>query len=151
LQFELADQRCLDLFSGSGALGFEALSRGASQVIMIEKDAQASQLLSRHATTLNQVCNGQALVQRNDATTFLAQQPDATWDVVFIDPPFKMGLAEQCIELLERQQWLHQDSWIYLETEQEWQPQVPAHWQLHREKMAGQVAYRLYYVGSPLN
>ncbi len=150
LQFEITDQRCLDLFAGSGALGFEALSRGASQVIMIEKDSQASQLLSQHAATLNEQCPGQALVQRNDAILFLAQRPDSPWDIVFIDPPFNMGLADDCIALLNQHQWLHEDSWIYLETEHNWQPSVPPHWQLHREKIAGQVAYRLYYVASEL-
>lgn len=146
LQFELQGQRCLDLFAGSGALGFEALSRGAELVLMIEKDGKAARLLSQHASTLNSASHGRALVQPGDALQFLRQQPAAPFDVVFIDPPFRMGLAEHCAELLDRNQWLRPGSWVYLETEQEWLGELPAHWRLHRNKQAGQVCYQLYQV-----
>jgi 16S rRNA (guanine966-N2)-methyltransferase len=144
LQFELAGQRCLDLFGGSGALGFEALSRGAELVVMIEKDAKAAAILTQHATTLNQVSQGQVLLQQGDALQFLRQTPAAPFAVVFIDPPFRMGLAEQCCALLEQYQWLQAGSWVYLETEAEWHGQLPEHWRLHRSKAAGQVSYQLY-------
>lgn len=146
LQFELQGQRCLDLFAGSGALGFEALSRGADLVLMIEKDTKAARLLSQHAQTLNAASHGSALVQPGDALQFLRQQPAAPFDVIFIDPPFRMGLAEHCCQLLEQFRWLHAGSWVYVETEQEWQGQVPPHWRLHRDKNAGQVSYQLYQI-----
>lgn len=146
LQFELAGQRCLDLFAGSGALGFEALSRGANLVLMIEKDAKAARLLTQHAHTLNAASQGSALVQQGDALQFLRQQPAAPFDVVFIDPPFRMALAEHCCQLLDQYHWLRPGSWVYLETEQHWQGQLPPHWRLHRDKNAGQVSYQLYHV-----
>lgn len=146
LQFELVDTRCLDLFAGSGALAFEALSRGAAQVILIEKDSQAARLLAQHASILSQACAGQALVQAADALQFLHQQPAQPFDIVFIDPPFGMDLVERCIDKLVANQWLANRSWVYVETERGLTPQVPVNWQLHREKQAGQVTFRLYQV-----
>jgi len=146
LQFELVDTRCLDLFAGSGALAFEALSRGAAQVILIEKDSQAARLLTQHAITLSQACTGQALVQSADALQFLDQRPAQPFDIVFIDPPFGMSLVERCINKLTQHQWLAEGSWVYIETERDLVPQVPVNWQLHREKQAGQVTFRLYQV-----
>lgn len=146
LQFELADQRCLDLFAGSGALGFEALSRGAAQVILLEKDSQAARLLAQHAERLSAACQGTALVQSGDALNFLQQKPAAPFDVVFVDPPFRMELADSACELLQQNGWLRPGSWVYLETERDWRPNWPANWRLHREKEAGQVAFRLLQV-----
>ena len=150
LQFELLDTRCLDLFAGSGALAFEALSRGAAQVILIEQDTQAARLLTQHATALSPACSGQALVQQADALAFLRQQPVQPFDVVFIDPPFGMGLAERCIEQLVQNSWLAEQSWVYVETERGLAPTVPQSWHLHREKHAGQVTFRLYQVRSDI-
>ena len=146
LQFELVDTRCLDLFAGSGALAFEALSRGAKQVIVIEQDGQAAKLLNQHASLLSKACTGEALVQQADALQFLMQQPAQPFNIVFIDPPFGMGLAERCIDKLEHNHWLAHGSWVYIETERSLTLRVPHHWQLHREKNAGQVTYRLYQV-----
>lgn len=146
LQFELLDTRCLDLFAGSGALAFEALSRGAEQVILIEQDSQAARLLAQHANGLSQAVSGQALVQQADALQFLQQIPAQPFNVVFIDPPFGMGLVERCIEPLVNNHWVAPESWVYIETERGITPQVPANWQLHREKHAGQVTFRLYQV-----
>src|SRR5690554_3701705 len=134
LQFELHDTRCLDLFAGSGALAFEALSRGAAQVILIEQDAQAARLLAQHAQTLSAVCHGQALVKQADALQFLQQPSGAPFQVVFVDPPFGMGLAERSIALLDSNNWVAENSWVYVETEKGLTPSVPSHWQLHREK-----------------
>lgn len=146
LQFEIADTRCLDLFAGSGALAFEALSRGSVQVTLIEKDAPAARVLTQHAQQLSAVANGIAQVHRTDAIHFLQQEMVQPYDIVFIDPPFGMGLVEQAITLLATRGWLKPTSWVYVETEVELTPSVPAHWQLHREKFAGQVAYRLYSI-----
>ncbi|MDT7526555.1 16S rRNA (guanine(966)-N(2))-methyltransferase RsmD [Pseudidiomarina sp. GXY010] len=155
LQFELAQQRVLDAFAGSGALGFEALSRGAASVTLLERNKQAATLLQQHAKVLNQAmqardlaepCQAEALA--TDALTYLAQPAPQQFDVVFIDPPFQQGLADKCIAALEQQQWLAPDSWVYVETEANWIAQVPPHWHLYREKRAGQVAFRLYKVTS---
>jgi 16S rRNA (guanine(966)-N(2))-methyltransferase RsmD len=89
---------CLDLFAGSGALGFEAASRGAQSVVMVEKHPRVVQSLRETARTL-----GAASVRlvQGDALEFL-RDPGARFDVVFLDPPYRLGLAEKALELLPR-------------------------------------------------
>ncbi|MGG4663435.1 16S rRNA (guanine(966)-N(2))-methyltransferase [Providencia vermicola] len=137
----IRDARCLDCFAGSGSLGFEALSRFAQSVTFIELDKQNSQLLTENKARLQ--AEG-ATVINNSSQTVLSQQ-GSPFDVVFIDPPFRKGLLTETIQLLEKNQWLADESWIYVESEAE-SPltDLPANWQLHREKIAGQVAYRLF-------
>jgi 16S rRNA (guanine966-N2)-methyltransferase len=146
LQFELAEQRCLDVFAGTGALGLEALSRGAAEVVMLERNKVAAELLQHHAMTLNPVCHGQAQVQHTDALKWLQQSNPRPFNVVFVDPPFRSNLAGPACALLARNGWLADDALVYLETEKEWPLEVPANWQLQREKIAGQVAFRLFAV-----
>ena len=85
-----------------------------------------------------------ATVVNHNSLNFLSQA-GTPFDVVFIDPPFRKGLLNETIQLLEKNQWLAEESWIYVESEAE-SPltDIPANWQLHREKIAGQVAYRLF-------
>lgn len=135
------EARCLDCFAGSGALGFEALSRFADSVTFIELDKKNVQLLSENKVRLQannaNIINGNSLEVLNELGT--------PFDVVFIDPPFRKGLLNETIRLVEKNQWLANESWIYVESEAE-SPltDIPANWQLHREKIAGQVAYRLF-------
>lgn len=135
------EARCLDCFAGSGALGFEALSRFADTVTFIELDKQNAQLLAENKTRL-QAEN--ATIINSNSLMVLGQIGNA-FDVVFIDPPFRKGLLNETIELLEKNQWLADESWIYIESEAESSlTNIPVNWQLHREKIAGQVAYRLF-------
>ncbi|MHC6803135.1 RsmD family RNA methyltransferase, partial [Vibrio antiquarius] len=79
-----------------------------------------------------------------DALSFL-EQPGTAHHVVFIDPPFRKGLLDETVALLEQNGWLAEDAMIYIETEKELNiADLPENWQLHREKKAGQVSYRLY-------
>ena len=137
----IRDARCLDCFAGSGSLGFEALSRFAQNVTFIELDKQNAQLLTENKARLQA---DDATVITNSSLTVLSQQ-GTPFDVVFIDPPFRKGLLNETIQLLEKNQWLADESWIYVESEAE-SPltDLPTNWQLHREKIAGQVAYRLF-------
>ncbi|PHM62769.1 16S rRNA (guanine(966)-N(2))-methyltransferase [Xenorhabdus ishibashii] len=133
--------RCLDCFSGSGALGFEALSRYASHATLIEYDRNVAKQLSANLALLKaenaDVVQGNALQYLNGTGT--------PFDVVFLDPPFRKGMLTETINLLEANGWLAEESWIYVEAEAESAAtEVPPNWQLHREKTAGQVAYRLY-------
>lgn len=130
----------LDLFAGTGALGIEALSRGAAQVTFVERDRQVAEHISRNLETLK-ADKGQ--VTAADAEGFLAQRA-APYDVVFLDPPFHQGLAAECCRALETGGWLATDAMIYLETERGLTPEVPAHWALHRETHAGESTARLY-------
>ncbi|WP_340620800.1 16S rRNA (guanine(966)-N(2))-methyltransferase [Xenorhabdus siamensis] len=133
--------RCLDCFSGSGALGFEALSRYANNATLIEYDRNVAKQLSNNLALLKAE-NGN-VVQGN--TLQYLNQSGTPFDVVFLDPPFRKGMLTETIKLLETNGWLAKESWVYVEAESESAAtEVPTNWRLHREKIAGQVAYRLY-------
>jgi len=138
----MVDARCLDCFAGSGALGLEALSRYAAQATLLEMERGVAQQLQKNLATLKA---GNARVVNTNTLAFLAQV-GTPHDIVFVDPPFRKGLLEETLTLLESNGWLADDALIYVESEVEnGLPPVPASWQLHREKVAGQVAYRLYH------
>ncbi|MDP5293252.1 16S rRNA (guanine(966)-N(2))-methyltransferase RsmD [Oceanimonas sp. CHS3-5] len=141
LMFEIRGSRCLDLFAGSGSLGFEALSRHATEVVMVEKDAAVAGQLKRNLATLPAA---PGTVVQADAVQYL-QQPATPFDVVFLDPPFHKELLPNVCELLEQNGWLADDALIYIEREQGLAlPTLPDHWRLHKDKQAGQVSYQLY-------
>jgi RNA methyltransferase, RsmD family len=141
LQFELADRRCLDLFAGSGAFGFEALSRGAAEVCFVESNAAAVQAI---AAALQEFGARGGRVAHEDVFSFLAHRSGSPFDVVFLDPPY----AEQCLgracEALEKGGWLMPGAWIYLEDAAvRGEPTLPRGWTLLRSKKAGDVGYHL--------
>ncbi|MFB0712262.1 16S rRNA (guanine(966)-N(2))-methyltransferase [Buttiauxella noackiae] len=137
----MVDATVLDCFAGSGALGLEALSRYASRATLLEMDRNVSQQLQKNLVTLK-ATNGK--VVNTNTLNFLAQ-PGEPHTVVFVDPPFRKGLLDDTLALLESNRWLADEALIYVESEVEnGMPAVPANWSLHREKVAGQVAYRLY-------
>lgn len=137
----LTGAHCLDCYAGSGALGLEALSRYAASLTLLEQDRAVSAQLAKNLQLLQAT---EATLVTTDSLRWLAQ-PGARYDLVFIDPPFRQGLIEKTVQQLEAHHRLAEDAWIYIEAETEYGPlAVPAHWQLHREKVAGQVAYRLY-------
>lgn len=136
----LPGARCLDLFAGSGALGIEALSRGAAQVVFIERERVAVQALVANLAVLQ--ADGAEAVQA-DALRWL-QSPPQPFDIVFLDPPFAQNLLEPVCHALHEGGWLTAGARIYLESNRAQLITVPATWELLREKQAGQVAYRLY-------
>ncbi|SIO20710.1 16S rRNA (guanine(966)-N(2))-methyltransferase RsmD [Salinivibrio sp. ES.052] len=140
----LPGARCLDVFAGSGGLGFEALSRGAGWVHFCEQHPPAAQQLR---TNLNQLGAENAHIDTGDALAILANPPkDGPYDIVFVDPPFHQGLLNDTLAALEANHWLAPDACIYVEAESDLgEFLVPAYWQCHREKRAGQVHYRLYF------
>nr|WP_024966474.1 16S rRNA (guanine(966)-N(2))-methyltransferase [Pantoea sp. IMH] len=138
---DIQGARCLDCFAGSGALGLEALSRHAASVTLIELERPVAQQLEKNLATLGATAGR---VINTNTLQWLAQQGEPH-DLVFIDPPFRKGLLEQTLTLLENNSWLTDGALVYVESEVEnGLPPVPVSWQLHREKVAGQVAYRLY-------
>lgn len=137
----IRDSHCLDCFSGAGSLGFEAFSRGASHVTMIELNKAAAEQLKQNQQLLS-ASNTEVI--NTDTLKFLQQSPQP-YDLVFIDPPFRKELIAQTLSLLN-QGWLKPKALVYLEAEQETQLAIPENWQLLKEKIAGQVAYRLYQV-----
>ncbi|HOB61120.1 MAG TPA: 16S rRNA (guanine(966)-N(2))-methyltransferase RsmD [Candidatus Competibacteraceae bacterium] len=136
----LPGARCLDLFAGSGALGIEALSRGAAEVVLVEQHPVAVRALHANLARLQAA---HAQVEMADALTWL-RQPATPFDIVLLDPPFGQGLLEPVCAALEAGGWLADSSWIYLEAERDHTKlPLPTHWTLYREKVAGMVSYRL--------
>ena len=145
LQMDLPGSRCLDLFAGSGALGFEAASRGAAKVVMVDDDIETSNLLKSNiglleAQQVEAVCG--------DAIRFL-QRCDQKFDVVFIDPPYQSDVIAQCCELLESKQCLSDRAKIYIECDASIDLSkdsngLPDNWQCLKRKTAGQAGYHLF-------
>lgn len=152
LQTSTPGASCLDLFCGSGALGFEALSRGAASVTFVDRSPEVSRQVRQNLNLLKAqnadvVCTGVIEwleVKKAD------QEP--RYDLVFLDPPFRQDLIKPAATLLETRNLLNNNALIYIETESNWQPDgLPENWTLYREKMAGQVCYRLYQREEPQN
>lgn len=142
LMADLPDSHCLDLYCGAGALGFEAVSRGAATVVAIDNNRAAIDQL-RHNSRLLQADNIQ--LHYADALAWLrTASVAAPFDLVFLDPPFSAGLLPATIEGLEQSGLLADPSLIYLETDTHQTIAVPAHWELLRQKQAGRVRYSLY-------
>ena len=132
---DLTGRTCLDLFAGSGALGFEAASRGARRVVMVESDVETFRALQASRELLKA---GAVELTRADAIEFL--RSDArSYDVVFLDPPFRSDCWQRIAPLLPRR--LGPEALVYYESAPEREP-GPA-WEVHRQGMAGQVRYQL--------
>ncbi len=134
--------RVLDAFTGSGALFLEALSRGASTGVAIDANTNAVNNLRRNLAVLQ--CDD-AEVLRVDSLQYLSNKTEQGFDIVLLDPPFHQDLLLSACQLLEDNNWLNKDAWIYTESEQA--PSslgVPSSWRLHREKHTGQVHYALW-------
>ena len=138
---------CLDLCAGTGALGIEALSRGAASVQFVERDARAAQALRANLVRLKADL---ARVNVTDAGSFL-QQAGRAHDLVFLDPPFALDLWEGLARQLERGGWLAARTWIYVQSPRAVVPDLPPNWQLHREGHAGEVRFALYRRALPLS
>lgn len=135
---ELTGLTCLDLFAGSGALGFEAASRGAANVTMVEMSRTAYQALQSNKQLLSA---SSTHIINADARQFLARDLQQ-YDVIFIDPPFASTLAAEILPLL--QQRLRDNGMVYLECNT--LPDLTG-WQIHREGKAGKVLYLLLKKG----
>jgi len=142
LQPRLPASRCLDLFCGSGALAIEALSRGAASATLLDLSPRVLREV-RH--NLERLGTDAAELVTADAVAWIATAQGRRYDIVFIDPPFGAGTAGRCLGLLAASSLLAPGARVYVECGAgEAAPELPAGWLLHREKCAGQVAYRLY-------
>lgn len=145
LQSDVPGARCLDLFCGSGALGLEALSRGAVTATFVDQAPEVVRQLRANLQTLH--CNDAEVVQAAAAGWLEQRQADLEprYDLVFLDPPYRQGLVAECCRLLESRNLLADNALIYIEHERELgTPQLPPNWREHRSKTAGQVCYSLY-------
>ena len=135
---------CLDLFSGSGALGFEAASRGASRVDLVDHNRSVYRQLvhTREALSATQVH-----IHCEDAQAFLATA-EGHFNIVFLDPPFRSELVVRIITALEHSGVLKAQCLVYVETSRkDSEPNLSDNWRLNKEKKTGNVAYRLYELG----
>jgi 16S rRNA (guanine966-N2)-methyltransferase len=133
---------CLDLFSGSGALCFEALSRGAAHCLALEKSAKALATLNEYKTLFDAT---ELTLRRADTVAYLGNSPDKPFDIVFVDPPFDLNILTEVCALLENNQWLTGDSLIYCELSARHNSFAPPpNWRIERSKAAGGINYQLY-------
>lgn len=115
---DLAGWRCVDAFAGTGALGFEAASRDAAEVLLVEQDGQ---LVDRLREVQQRLQAGQVRVQRGNGLTVLAQQAPGSVDLVFLDPPFEADLFDKALRAAVPA--LAPDGLIYLEAPSAWDEQ----------------------------
>ena len=136
--------RCLDLFAGSGALGLEALSRGAASAMFIQRSPTVARSLRESIATL---AADNADVQVADALTWLQDTAPLPFDIVFLDPPFADASYEELCRLLAKRGWLAGTAHVYIEQNRDQSvPTLPDRWQLVKEKTAGNVRYSLVRV-----
>ncbi len=134
---------CGDLFCGSGALGLEALSRGAASCLFVDNSRVVTQQMQANLATLKSTAG---TVLTTNAAELVKTPPSRPLDILFLDPPFRKAWLEKLIPFLD-DQWLAARSWVYIEMEKEADlPELPPHWSLKKEKMAGQLCYRLFEI-----
>lgn len=131
----------LDLFAGSGALGFEFLSRGAAQIVFVEKEAAAISLLKQTALHLQ---TDRAQIIHQSAFDYLKSAPQIKFDFIFIDPPFFKHFIPETLLLIEQHLQLNSNAFIYIESELNLTFTVPTNWRLHREKKTKQLKAQLF-------
>ncbi|MFS1425378.1 16S rRNA (guanine(966)-N(2))-methyltransferase RsmD [Shewanella sp. 10N.286.48.B5] len=144
LASDIRGARVLDCFAGSGALSLEALSRYASYARICELQSNAAKQLRQNLQTLK--CDNADVIS-GDSLALLKQglNNDKGFDIVFVDPPFRKGLANTTMALLAEHNWLNANALIYLETESDLtQLAIPNNWVELKQKNAGQVTYRLF-------
>jgi 16S rRNA (guanine966-N2)-methyltransferase len=152
LQHSIAGTRCLDLFAGSGALGLEALSRGAREVVFVEPAYAPAQMLAEQLKRLHGAAPGGSggLILQTSAERFLTAaggaghaQPEP-FDVIFLDPPFGLDALPEYVRLIAAGGWIASGGWIYLESARSaGPPAIPPEWELVKSKSAGEVGYHL--------
>lgn len=140
LQPSLPGSRCLDLYAGSGALGLEALSRGAAQAVFVDVEPAVVRQLE---ATLQELRCDRGTVVRADADGFLAR-PATAFDVIFLDPPFAEPVLAGICRGIESGGWLKAGGFVYLEAPAAaGAPELPAGWTLLKTRRAGEVGYHL--------
>lgn len=142
LQPLLPGAACLDLFAGTGALGFEAASRGAAHVVLVEQDPQQAQQLQAQAGIFGAE---QIEVHAAEALNWL-QHCTETFDIIFLDPPFDSSLLESGLALLNTRAMLRANSLVYIEGRRGLAP--PTGWAIHKHTRAGQVDAMLIRPGT---
>lgn len=139
----IASASVLDAFAGTGALGIEALSRGAGSATFLERDPRQAAAIEADLARLHQT----AEVRCTDTLRALGEDGRTRFDIVFVDPPFDAAAWQPAAALLDANGWLADDAWVYVESggDDVWTP--PSHWQVHRQRDAGAVRGTLFRIG----
>lgn len=139
LQFEIKEACCLDTFAGTGALGIEALSRGAAHVTFLEPHPQAFDALKN---ILNSLATKNYDIFKKDCMDYLTQTT-RKFDIIFIDPPFRKDLWQLCLKMIEEKQLLNPEGLVYLES-----PEMidvnPTKWALKKTNKIADVYYGIF-------
>jgi len=144
LQPYTANSRCLDICAGSGALGFEALSRGATSVQFIEKEKQAVHFLQKNAQKLDMLESNQLHIQQTAALNFLTKNVHSEhFDIVFVDPPFALNMHSDIFSALQDGQWLANEALIYCEMPVNEMVVLPENWSWFRKKSTKSLTFGL--------
>ena len=139
LQADVINATCLDLFTGSGALGFEAASRGAKHVTMVEKHKQVAAQLKNNAQLLK-IAN---IDIKNQSAQTMIEQSTQTFDIIFIDPPFAMDAIEALPKLIESSELMGDKTRVYLECSAKQSYDIPKNWNVLKNKKVGDVRFQL--------
>lgn len=141
LATDVAGSRCLDLFAGTGALGLEALSRGAKSAVFVENSSRAAKALQHGIDKLGAL---NATLVCADAFDFVRTYGDEPFDIVFLDPPFADDTVPELCRLLSGSAVLARRARVYIEQDRKQpRPELPPAWSVLREKTAGNVRYSL--------
>lgn len=140
----IQESQCLDLFAGSGALGLEALSRGAASVVFVDQSPQVVKYLQEQLKILNAEKQTKVYCKTVDPFRHGKEILQGHFNIVFLDPPFHKNLIKPCCEWLERENLLAPNAYVYIEAESALNPlPIPENWQILKSKIAGQVGYHL--------
>ncbi|THB72094.1 MAG: 16S rRNA (guanine(966)-N(2))-methyltransferase RsmD [Gammaproteobacteria bacterium] len=138
LGHQIIGANILDMFAGSGALGFEAISRGAASVVMVEKDRRAAHQLKENCQILQ---SSKAQVVNADSIAWSAKNIEL-FDLVFLDPPFAEEMLKECLELCKKG-LVKLQGLVYLEAAKDYQVEIPVEFKVVKEKSSGNVRYQL--------
>lgn len=141
--FEFDGARVIDLFSGTGALGFEALSRGATFALFVDEGVEARGLIRRNMETLQQ--NGNAKIFRRDATKLGQPGTMAPFNIAFLDPPYDKGLGERALTSLDGGGWLDEGALIILEEAVQAKVTIPPTYRQSDERIYGASVIRFLH------
>lgn len=141
LMLDIEGARCLDLFAGSGALGLEALSRGAKEVVFVDNNQKVVNTIKAQLKVLGAE---NARVLKQTAGSYLALDSATPFDIVFLDPPFHKDFLLPVMKQLIEAGWLKERALLYIEAEKELgEPELPEGWEMFKSKIAGQVGFYL--------
>ena len=149
INIQIENSKILDLYAGSGSFGIECISRDAKLVYFFEKHLNAIKILNQNINSLKE--NSNYKLFEKDCLDFIASESFTTknFNVIFLDPPFRKGLLEQAITLLDDHPIVQEGALIYLEREKEMAGLcLPENWRLLKDKTAGQLVYQLFRVSN---